>query len=677
LIALLFVLARTLVKLYLDRQAGQAGAKFRTKMVIGALSLSLTPVVAMFCFSYLLMNRSLDRWFMQPAQEVNERTAAVASLLIGYAGTNAQTEAESMAASENAGETLRTRNYGYMLEEFRARDKTLQGGFACALYNGREEAVYNAPLPWSELSRRLPLSAAATGRPQPFSIDGVDYVMASTKLGSEGSVMVAMPLPIEYGAALQKLEKSQKKFTELRSQQRLWRRFFMQMQLMITMLVLFVSCWFGLYLSKSVTRPVAALAEATEAISSGRLEVRIREEAGDELGHLVRSFNNMAGELEANRRQINASQQALGEANAQLERRTRYMETILESIPTGVLSLDAMGAVTRINAAFLRMFQIHAAPHAGRLAGMRLQDLFDRETAAELLRMMRQAERMGASTAEMEIACGAATLMVGVTVASMSRPGATTPKMGCVVVFEDLSDMLRAQKQAAWSEVARRVAHEIKNPLTPITLSAERILRRLNKGPIGEESREVIVGGAAAIVNGAETVRRLVDEFSQLARFPQSRPQPCDVNAIVEGALELFTGRLEGIAIRLELSRGLPTVMADPEGLKRIVVNLVDNAAESMQEAMAPELTIATEMLEEREVVELVIADSGHGVSAAAKEKLFQPYFSTKERGTGLGLAIVARIVEEHHGSIRVEENHPVGAKFIIELPVGVKTETA
>jgi two-component system nitrogen regulation sensor histidine kinase NtrY len=275
----------------------------------------------------------------------------------------------------------------------------------------------------------------------------------------------------------------------------------------------------------------------------------------------------------------------------------------------------------------------------------------------------------------MEIALPHTKLNVAVTISALDYPAT---RLGYVLVFEDLSDLLRAQKQAAWREVARRVAHEIKNPLTPIALSAERIHRHLARGSVPDAaSLEVIRACAGTINNAVETVRNLVDEFSVLARFPASRPQPASLNNLVESALTLFSGRLEGIRVRAQLAHDLPAVMADPEAIKRALANLIDNAAEAMRSSLLKEITISTTLVASRDAVELTVSDTGHGVSRDVKDRLFLPYFSTKQRGTGLGLAIVSRIIEDHNGSIRVEENKPVGSRFVIELPVAVETAVA
>ena len=245
-------------------------------------------------------------------------------------------------------------------------------------------------------------------------------------------------------------------------------------------------------------------------------------------------------------------------------------------------------------------------------------------------------------------------------------------RTGYVVVLEDLTDLLRAQKQTAWREVARRIAHEIKNPLTPLALSAERIRRHLERGDAARLAHRCASSGSALrpSASSVETVRTLVDEFSTLARFPASKPQPSDINAVVNEALLMFDGRLDGIVVQRFLASDLPAVQADPEAMKRAIANLVDNAAEALHDSLMKQIAISTTLIDSRDSVEIVVADTGHGVTRELKEKLFLPYFSTKGRGTGLGLAIVSRIIEDHHGSIRVEENSPVGARFIVELPL-------
>jgi PAS domain S-box-containing protein len=476
-----------------------------------------------------------------------------------------------------------------------------------------------------------------------------------------------MPLPEKFSQTVKQLEASQKRYFELSRERKLLRRTYMGLLLLLTVLVLFATTWLALFLSKLVTRPVVALAEATQEISRGRLDYRVEIRAADEIGDLVRSFNRMAEDLEGSRRQIEASSRDLGAANVALEQRRRHIETILESIPTGVLSLDAERHITHLNHALLRMFHPVGSESSllEGLIGAELRDLFPGEILEDLEPLLRRAERMTTTTTQLEMVLQPAKLNVAVTVAALQHDGQS---LGYVLVFEDLSDLLKAQKQAAWREVARRVAHEIKNPLTPIALSAERIRRHLERGTRLDAG--VIDDCAVTIAASVETVRALVDEFSTLARFPTAQPQPANINSIVESALAMFNGRLDNIRVQTSLAPNLPRVMADPDALKRALANLVDNAAEAMQGSLLREIQISTSLVASRDAIEVAVSDTGHGVTQELKERLFLPYFSTKKRGTGLGLAIVNRIIEDHRGSIRVEENRPVGTKFVVELPV-------
>jgi PAS domain S-box-containing protein len=668
LIALSVVLVRNLMKVYTERRSGKLGSKFRTRMVVGALALSLTPVIFLFAFAYGLMNRSIDKWFSRPVEELREDSGEIARQLSAYSAENARAEAASIAGIPETQHAFDTGNFSSVISEFRRREGTLQGGFALALVDNAAVASFHAPEAWIFLRPKLPpLPQLDPEHPQQMKLEGREYMLGSARIGDNGLILVAMPLPPQFSATLRQMEATQRMYFELARQRKLVRRTYMGLLLLLTVLVLFAATWFALFLSKLVTRPVAALAEAMQEVSRGRLDYRLDMEARDELGQLVASFNRMATELEASRRQLEASSYELADANVALEQRRRHMETILESIPTGVLSLDANRRVTHTNDAFSRIFGRDDEHHPPS-PGASLRDILHAEVVGDLLHLLRKADRMRTTTSQMEVTVRGTVFTLAVTAASLQHRG---ERQGYVVVFEDLSDLLHAQKQAAWREVARRVAHEIKNPLTPIALSAERIRRHLERGEQPDAASLAVIDSCAQTIAGAvETVRTLVDEFSTLARFPASRPQPANINLIVEDALAMFNGRLDGIQITTLLASELPPVMADPEAMKRALANLVDNAAEAVQESMVKEVQISTALAGERDCVEVVIADSGHGVTQELKEKLFLPYFSTKGRGTGLGLAIVSRIVEDHHGSIRVEENSPVGARFIVELPV-------
>jgi len=674
-VALTFVLARNLIKLFAERRLGVLGSKFRTRLVVAGLLLSFLPVIFMYWFAYGLMNQNINKWFSRPLQEVGQDTSAAAALLANYAAQNARAEAVSIAAEPEVQNAFAGHSFSGVLQAFRRHEPTLQGGFVVALRDGSPEASLGAPAAWTILKSQLPQPLHTSD--VPVQLAQTEYVLGTAPVGERGTILVAMPLPASFSATVRQVEASQKRYVELTKQRKLVRRTYMGLLLLLTVLVLFATTWLALFLSKLIVRPVAALAEATQEISRGRFDYRVEIQAADEIGDLVRSFNRMAEELENSRHQLDDSSRELSLANVALEQRRQQIETILESIPTGVLSLDAQRKVTHANHALLRLFhskeKTHGEPSV--LIGATLAEIFPSEVVADLEPLLRRADRMGTTTTQMEIGLPHEQLNVAATVATLQHRG---HGVGYVLVFEDLSDLLKAQKQAAWREVAQRVAHEIKNPLTPIALSAERILRHLERaGSPDGASADVLRGCAETIAGSVETVRGLVNEFSTLARFPAAQPKPANINAIIENTLAAFNGRLDGIQLHTSLAQDLPNVMADAEAIKRALANLVDNAAEAMQDSLLREIQISTALLGNHDAVELTVADTGHGVTQELKERLFLPYFSTKKRGTGLGLAIVSRIIEDHHGSIRVEENKPVGTRFVIELPVAVEVNLA
>jgi nitrogen fixation/metabolism regulation signal transduction histidine kinase len=619
----------------------------------------------MFMFSYGLMNRSIDKWFSSPVTALQQDSGKVAALLSAYAGDNALQEAMEIAESPDVLHAFETANYTGVLHEFRRHQPTLQGGFALALRDGDAVASWNSPHPWAKLRGALPDLQAIEQSPQKWTFLNTEYLLASAPVGKTGKILIGLPLPKNFSSTLEQISQNQRDYQTLSREAKRIRGLYMLLLTMLTALVLFVATWSSLFVAKLVTRPVEALAEATREISVGHLGHRVEVSAADELGELVSSFNNMAAELESSREKIDESARALTDTNTELEQRRRHIETILENIPTGVLSLGPERRVTHSNVAFGRMFW----PNGGSpTVGSTLRDIFTAETAADLDHLLRRADRMSVTAAQFEIPVDKDKLNVSVTVSSVQHG---KQRLGYVIVFEDFSELLKAQREAAWREVARRVAHEIKNPLTPIALSAERIRRHLERGmPPDQTSLSVIHGCAETITEAVQTVRSLVDEFSSLARFPAAQPRPADINEIVEATLAMFNGRLDGIHVETQLDPTLPLAMADPEAIKRALANLIDNAAEAMQDSHVREIHISTTLLESRDGLEVMIADTGHGIDREVKEKLFLPYFSTKKRGTGLGLAIVRRIIEDHHGAIRVEENRPAGAKFLVELPL-------
>ena len=562
-VALTFVLMRNLLKLFNERRLGVLGSKFRTRMVAGALILSSLPVMVMYWFAYGLMNRSIDKWFSTPVEEVRADTNAMASLLADYAAQNARAEAFAIAASPDIERDFAGRGYADVTAEFHRHALTLQGGFALAVHDGNQEASFNAPAPWSMLKNLLPISDALAGHPAPFTWENVEYTLGSAPVDGGGAILVAIPLPRDFSQTIRQVESSQQRYYELARERRVVRRTYMGLLLLLTMIVLFVTTWLALFLSKIVTRPLSALAEATQEIARGRLDYRVDVSSADEIGDLVRSFNRMAEDLEGSRRQLETSSRDLSAANAELDQRRRQIETILESIPTGVLSLDANRRVTHVNQAMLRMFNpdgYDGSPQI--LLGASLSEIFPAEFLEDFELLLRRSDRMGTSTSQMELQLHPAALNVAVTVATLRHQG---ERSGYVVVFEDLSDLLKAQKQTAWREVARRIAHEIKNPLTPIALSAERIRRHLERAsPPDAASLRIIRNAPRPFLPRLRRFASWSMSFRRwrASRLP-SRNRPISMQSS-KSAL-MFNGRLDGIDVAQILSTDLPAVRPIPK----------------------------------------------------------------------------------------------------------------
>jgi two-component system nitrogen regulation sensor histidine kinase NtrY len=742
----LVLLARNILKMYGDGRSRVLGSRLRSRMLLGALLLSFAPIVFMALFSFLLMNRSMDRWFSQPVTRMRQQSLYLANQLSLYVTANARDEAESIARSQQFLGGYGGSSADGMTAEMRKHRITLEGGFVFVYRDGMPIASYQTPynpsrpllhnwqqpdhsedrpdgdLPASRAEQPPPLPAPPA-RPAvaPFNkqqtalaftalrgaqdVDGPmlsfspgnDYALGAAGFDDGGVVVVALPLPPGLGQTMGRISSSAQEYWAVYRQRRTLRSTFLLLLTLVTTLTFFASTWLALFLSKQITRPVEALADAMDAIAAGDYRQRITFSASEELSDLIASFNQMATDLEESRLLADSSAAQIEAANGRLKERQHELELILETIPSGVVVLDGQRNVLQVNRAFVDLLTASLPVHE-RLAargplppGLVLDDLLPAAILEDVLRLERRAQRMGVAGVELELPLRdarpspagnghALSLSVTVAVLSLGTDGAGHQRRGSVLVVDDVSEVLQAQRQVAWKEVAQRVAHEIKNPLTPISLSAERILRHIGRSTsshgnglqpaTGADSAAVIQRCGEVILSSVETMRLLVDQFGTLAEFPRAQPRPTSLNDIAEGALLLFHDRLEGIQVQMSLADHLPPVLADPESLRRALANLIDNAAEAMSASLHRVLRVQTSLGEQPGIAEIRIADTGPGVRQEVRERLFLPYFSTKARGTGLGLAIAAKIIQDHQGRIRAEQPGSFGACFIIELPL-------
>jgi PAS domain S-box-containing protein len=678
LLVLLMLLLRNILKLYADQSSSALGARLRTRMVLGAALIALTPAVFMFLFSFQLMNRSIDRWFSPNTSELREDSTRVVLELAQYVTSNARGEAESIAATgaPDLGQPA-------LQDVLGSHRITLDGGFAVVYDKDRRVlASFQAPpessaatlLLWLDegeqgtaIPLKGPLSASllttAQRSDEPvIKVAGQEYALGISVTASGKVVVTALPMPQGLSQTTARIRAGAAAYWELFRSRHQIRTIFFLMLLLITVFVFFSSVWLALFLSKQITRPVEALADAMDEFATGKYEHRVAVIASGEMGDLVRSFNHMAADLDASRQLAESSSAQLTAANLAIEERRRELETIVETIPSGVVTLDGAGVVLQSNRAFAAL--MGHREDAG-LAGVRIETLLPADCAEDLAGVIRRGHRMGAASTEIEFRARGRSFHLAITSARLELAHG---QQGSVLVVEDTTELLRAQRQLAWKEVAQRVAHEIKNPLTPIALSAERIARHLDRGQA--DSPNVIRKCSEVILGCVSTLRTLVDQFSALAQFPAPQPRACDMNQVAEEALALFAGRLGGITVERDLEPGLPTVLADPEAIRRALANLIDNAAEAMQGSLLRVLGVSSSISEDGGAIEVVVSDTGHGLTDEIRERLFLPFYSTKQRGTGLGLSIAAKIVQEHGGSIRAEANSPKGARFLLRLPL-------
>ncbi len=628
-----FMLVRIGVKLYIERQSNREGSRIKTKLVIGALVLSFTPVFFMVLFSVHVLNRTLEKWFMAPVADERGDFIQIAKVLEDGVRKKAEAQAALLAARPETQQLLLTgqREPGALAQY--CRDEDVRAA-AIESPTGQIEDQYGP----QDALRPADKNAIVVSR---FVTAGGETV---------GRVVLAPRIPLDMAQKRAAIEAYNRAYARLAGKRQTVRNSSLLLLSLITLFVLFVATWIAQTLARQISVPIAALVHAASEVRAGNLSHRVETPANDELASLVRSFNEMTRELESNSRELDA--------------RRRFTEAILESIPTGVISVSADGRIQRVNRALRHIFPEEQVNHA-----TRLEDLFSREDAAEIRYLMKRARRTGMTSRQMEFRAQGRPRHISVTVSALEEK----LRSGFVIVVDDTSDLLHAQKAAAWNEVARRIAHEIKNPLTPIALSAERISRQLDRARVPTDIAQVVRECTDTIASEVESVKNLVNEFWQFARFPSAQPVKCDLNEVVQSAVAVFADRLDGIELRTELAPDLPPVNIDKEQFKRVVVNLVDNAAEAMQDSLVKQILITTRA-GAADTVDLVVADTGCGVTPEDKEKLFLPYFSTKGRGTGLGLAIVNHILSDHDAHIRVEDNLPVGTCFTVEVPADLES---
>ncbi len=671
----LFLVFRNIFKLILERRRGIPGARLRTKLVVAFVALSLVPTMLLFFVSAGFITNSIENWFNAQIESSLQESLEVAQTYYKNSATNALYYADQISRIIKEEKLLNEENLPKLKDLIKQKQTGIQSGRGGGLFldlRGTRQGL-QPPGPAAEFTDpgsdniREALQGNRFTRITPIGkadlIRGIVPVYSNWNPNDVvGAVVVNYYVPYSLVNKMKEISTSFEQYKDAKALKGNIQKGYVVVLLLIALIIIFLATWFGFHLARGITVPIQELAEATDRVAGGDLDVHIDVRSDDEIGSLVNAFNKMTADLRRGQQAINQANRELRGSNMELDQRRRYMEIVLRNVTAGVISVDKQGSITTINKSAETLLKIKTP----RVLGKNFRQVVSSEhlpMIKEFLKELMDSEKNSISKqVTLTVADNKLTLLVNVT----TLRDENGEFMGTVVVFDDLTHLIKAQRMAAWREVARRIAHEIKNPLTPIQLSAQRLRRRYLNRFSAEDN--VFDECTNMIVKQVDELKNLVNEFSNFARMPASNPTPNDLNEIVSEALVLFQEGHKDIVFSFRPDPRVPLFNIDRDQIKRVVINLLDNAVGAVAGDGAIE--VETRFNNALQMVTFSVADTGCGIPPEDKPRLFEPYFSTKKSGTGLGLAIVATIVSDHNGYIRVKDNHPRGTRFLVELPV-------
>jgi two-component system nitrogen regulation sensor histidine kinase NtrY len=672
LLILIWLLGRNLVRVLMERRRGVLGARFRSRLVLVFLLMAVAPSLLLIVVGSDLIQQTIDRWFNVDVERILSSSQALGTALRESVADRSRIHARALARELGTRGLLEASGQRGLRRTVEARARTLQIDMVNVFTrDGELLGVMDPRLPPTtpDPASGEALADSAFGGHEseatvPFAA-GELVRAAAPVTGAQGkvvgAVIVSTFLPGEVAAEAREVQERYTKFRKAETFRDPIKAVYLSLYLFPALLILFGAVWLSLYLARRITTPLRLVAEGAERIASGERGVRVDFPVGsDEFTALIASFNRMSERLARSEEEVETSRAGLTRKNRELEERRRLMETVLETVGTGVLVVDHEGTTTALNAAACRLLDLDAG-----IVGLPLDGALKGSGKDEILSLVQRllSGRVARQEREVRVPFRGRDRHLAATVVPLPGPLGLPP--GAVIVLDDLTPLMRAQKVAAWGEVARKLAHEIKNPLTPIQLSAQRIRKAYLKA--APDFDRIVNECTGSIVDEVEALKNLVDEFAQFARLPAANLVPTSLHDVIDQALSLYDGLFAGVTIDRKLAPDLPPLRLDMDQMKRVLINLVDNAIEATDKKGT--VVIATEFDRLQGRARLSVADDGPGISPDDRDKLFVPHFSTKKRGSGLGLAIVSRIVQEHHGAIRVEDNPPQGARFVVELP--------
>ncbi len=672
LLLLLFLVFRNLVKLILESKRGIWGARLRTRLVVAFAVLSFAPSTVLFLAAFQFVGTSMDYWFnVQVESSLNEALALNQTFreqLIYDTSYSAKQIARQLEGYQPGKMELNT-----WLEERRE----LLGLSGLKMLNQDLEqqafvsksgltASYFTTFP-QDILARVQTRKEMQSHIQEGPVLNYAAVAIPIEKGKLQGVLIAYRLlPSRVAEQAFAIAKGLKDYTDLKlSQQPFKTQQYITLSI-VALLVIFAAIWVGLYLARSITEPLMEVAEGTQRVAEGDYDFFINRQGPDEIGSLINAFNRMTADLKTSRARLDEAQGEMRRANLEMEQRRRYMEIVLSNVNAGVVAVDAKGIITAFNPSAERLLQ-YPASQALRRPWREIVDPENLPLAESILEQITPG-RLATFDKQITLNIAQESLTLMFHVAGLYDENKKS--IGVVVVFENLTELERAQRMAAWREVARRIAHEVKNPLTPIKLSAQRLIRRY-EDKLSEDDLTIFRECTDTIVAQVEEIRNLVNDFSNFARLPNARLAPADLAQVSQEALNLFRAAHPDIEYILEISGTVPPFNFDKEQISRALINLLDNATSAVEPVNAPRLIVIRLSYDDiLKIVRIEVEDNGIGVPPGLRLRLFEPYFSTKQGGTGLGLAIVSTIVADHNGYIRVQDNHPQGTRMVIELSV-------
>jgi two-component system nitrogen regulation sensor histidine kinase NtrY len=671
----LFLVMRNIFKLLLERRRGIPGARLRSKLVLAFIALSLIPTMLLFFVSAGFITNSIENWFNNQVEESLEESLEVAQTYYKNSASNALYYAEQISLAIKDKKLLNEGNLHVLETLIHQKQKEYNLGIVEVFSATLEELVraVNPLVPAAEFtdpgsdSIREALQGNRFTRISPIGradlIRGIVPVYSNWNPNDVvGVVVVNYYVPYSLVNKMKEISSSFEQYKSTKLLKGKIQKGYVLFLLLIALVIIFLSTWAGFHLARGITEPIQDLAVATNRVASGDLNVTLDSYSNDEVGSLVEAFNTMTADLRKGQMAIRRANRELQASNLELEQRRRYMEIVLANVTAGVVSIDSQGQITTINKSAEKLLGLKTS----KIIGRNFRDIVAPDYLPMIKGILKDLIASGRDSIRKQVTLPASDTKVVLLVNVTTLKDENNEFMGTVVVFDDLTQLLKAQRMAAWREVARRIAHEIKNPLTPIQLSAQRLRRRYLERFATDDT--VFDECTTMIIKQVDDLKNLVNEFSSFARMPSSNPSLNNLNDVINEALVLFQEGHKEIDFKLNIDPNLPMFSLDREQIKRVVINLLDNAVAAVNGNGT--IAIETSFNQDLQIVTLKVSDNGCGISAEDKPRLFEPYFSTKKSGTGLGLAIVSTIISDHNGYIRVRDNEPRGTLFIVELPI-------